>query len=117
MKVAVLGGGGVGACAALELSQAGVEVDIFERKPDFIRGASYVNEGKIHQGFIYAKDDPERTARLMAIGALNFRRFLARWIDADRALCKSTPFVYAVLKGSMLTTEQVTTHFDACKRI
>jgi hypothetical protein len=117
MHVAILGAGGVGACAALELADAGCSVDVFERLSRPLRGASYVNEGKIHQGFIYANDDPERTARLMAVGALNFRRLLSRWIDVDAAFSLSTPFVYAVLEGSMLGVDRIRAHFDACLRV
>ena len=113
-RVAVLGGGGVGACAALELADAGVKVDVFERNKRVVFGASRVNEGKIHQGFIYAKDDPERTALLMAIGALNFTECLRRWIDVSKAVRKSTPFTYAVHKDSMITLDEVRRHFDAC---
>lgn len=117
MHVAILGAGGVGACAALELAAAGCTADVFERRAEPLRGASYVNEGKIHQGFIYANDDPDRTARTMATGALTFRRLLARWIDVDRAFALSTPFVYAVLDDSMLGVDRIRAHFDACLRI
>lgn len=114
MHVAILGAGGVGACAAIELAAAGCTADVFERQGEPLRGASYVNEGKIHQGFIYANDDPDRTARTMAVGALTFRRLLARWIDVDRAFALSTPFVYAVLEDSMLGVERIRAHFDTC---
>jgi len=114
MHVAILGAGGVGACAALELAAAGCTADVFERQGEPLRGASYVNEGKIHQGFMYANDDPDRTARTMAVGALTFRRLLARWIDVDRAFALSTPFVYAVLDDSMLGVERIRAHFDTC---
>jgi hypothetical protein len=114
MRVAILGAGGVGSCAALELAKAGCTVDLFERQAEPLRGATYVNEGKIHQGFIYANDDPARTARTMAVGALTFRRLLARWIDVERAFVLSTPFVYAVLDDSMLGLDRIRAHFGAC---
>jgi hypothetical protein len=117
MRVAVLGCGGAGACVALELAQKGCHVDIFERNQQLVWGASRVNEGKIHQGFIYANDDPDQTARLMATGALDFTHLLRRWIDIDEAIKKSTPFIYAVHKASMLSVDQVRNHFEACCRI
>ena len=77
-------------------------------------GASRVNEGKIHQGFIYAKDDPERTARKMAEGAVEFHRLLARWVDPGEALRLSTPFLYALHRASQLTAAQLEAHFQRC---
>lgn len=117
MHVAIIGAGGAGCCAALELAQSGVRVDLFEREPQLIQGASKVNEGKIHQGFIYAKDDPDHTARLMARGALTFREYLSRWIDVNAALVLSTPFVYAVHEETMLSPDRLAAHYAACCRI
>ncbi len=116
-RVAILGGGGVGVCAALELADAGFHVDIFERRNQLVRGASRVNEGKIHQGFIYAKDDPDLTARLMAIGALSFVSNLGRWIDVGNALFTSTPFIYAVHNDSLMSVEALKAHFECCRNI
>lgn len=117
MKIAVLGAGGLGAAVALELSQAGHEIDIFESREKPLLGASSVNEGKIHQGLIYAKDKAEKTARIMADGALDFRQDLSRWIDTDEAFSLSTPFIYAVHQDSQLTPEELGAHFDRCCRI
>lgn len=117
MKIAVLGAGGLGCAVAIELSEAGYDVALFEARDTLCVGASLVNEGKIHLGLIYAKDNPDLTARIMVDGALDFRRFLNRWIDADEAIRKSTPFVYAVQKGSQLTGEQIGAHFKRCREI
>ncbi|MEL6647963.1 MAG: FAD-dependent oxidoreductase [Pseudomonadota bacterium] len=114
MKIAILGGGSVGCAAAIELARAGHDVDVFEGREDILLGASRVNEGKIHQGFIYAKDDPELTARKMAEGAVEFRRMLARWVDTGQALRKSTPFLYARHRTSQLTEAELEAHFQRC---
>jgi hypothetical protein len=113
-RVAIIGGGGVGACTALELAQNGCQVTIFEQRAEAVLQASRVNEGKIHQGFIYAKDRSLDTVRLMTAGALTFRQFLARWIDTDQAVRFSRPFVYGVHKDSMLSVDELGAHFQAC---
>jgi hypothetical protein len=111
----VLGGGGVGVCAALELARAGHHADIFEQDALPVRRASRINEGKIHQGILYAKDPTNRTAALMIRGALAFSACLSRWIDGDAAtLGLSTPFVYAVHEDSMLSADDMRAHFARC---
>ncbi|MEO0751308.1 MAG: FAD-dependent oxidoreductase [Pseudomonadota bacterium] len=117
MKIAVLGGGSVGCAAAIELASNGHDVDLFEAREDILLGASRVNEGKIHQGFIYAKDDPELTARTMAQGAVSFRHILSRWVDADAAIQLSTPFLYARHVASQVTSEHLSAHFARCSEI
>jgi len=114
LKVAILGGGGVGCAAAIEIARAGHSVDVFETRADILLGASRVNEGKIHQGFIYAKDDPDLTARTMAEGALAFQQILARWMDVEKTVVKSVPFTYALHRASQLDADQLKAHFDRC---
>lgn len=114
-RIAVLGAGALGTCLALELARRDREVDVYEMDAQPISRAGAKNEGKIHQGFIYAKNDPTRTARLMAHGALEFRRSLARWVDVESCLVLSTPFLYAVRKGSMLGVEELRRHYDRCR--
>src|SRR4029453_6941065 len=118
MRIAILGGGGVGVCAALELAHCGHSVDIYEQDSKPIMRASFVNEGKIHQGFLYANDPSRRTARLMALGALSFRVCLSRWLDvAAHPFDVSTPFVYAVHKDTMIDVEHLQHHYAACCKI
>jgi hypothetical protein len=118
VRIAILGGGGVGVCAALEIARRGHCVDIYEQDPQPIMRASRVNEGKIHQGFLYAKDPSKRTARLMAEGALAFAACLSRWLDlADAPLEVSTPFVYAVHKESMVDIDDLRRHYAGCVSI
>lgn len=114
MRVAVLGGGGVGVCAALELARLGSHVDLFERDDVPISRASRVNEGKIHQGFVYGKDDSRRTMQLMLQGALSFESCLSRWIDAGSAFHFSTPFIYAVHHNTMVSVDGLRRHYAAC---
>lgn len=115
MRVAVLGGGGVGACAALELAAAGHHVDVFEQDSQPIRRASRVNEGKIHQGVLYAKDPTFQTAEMMMYAALAFKSSLARWIDVSSdTLRLSTPFIYAVHKDSLVDADVMRAHVARC---
>jgi glycine/D-amino acid oxidase-like deaminating enzyme len=54
--VGVLGAGIMGCCLALELAQRGRRVDLLDLAPAPMTGASLHNEGKLHLGFVYAKD-------------------------------------------------------------
>jgi hypothetical protein len=118
LRVAVLGGGGVGVCSAIEIAHHGHHVDIFEQDAKPVWRASRVNEGKIHQGILYAKDPSLRTARTLIRGALTFAACLSRWIDVGpESLKLSTPFVYAVHKGTMVDVDRLLSHFAACRTI
>src|SRR5437764_8152268 len=118
MRIAILGGGGVGVCAALELAHCGHSVDIYEQDSQPIMRASLVNEGKIQQGFLYANDPSRRTAQLMALGALSFRACLSRWLDiTPHPFDVSTPFVYAVHKDTMINVENHHHHYAAYSEI
>lgn len=114
MRVAVLGGGITGACVALELSERGVAVDLYEQDSQIISRASYWNEGKIHLGLVYAQDQSRKTVRTMVEGALRFRPLLERWIGTallDDAT--SNPFTYAVHRDTMVSPASVEAHFRA----
>ena len=114
MRVAVLGGGITGVCAALELSERGLVVDLYEQSAQLISRASYWNEGKIHLGLVYAQDRSRRSARTMIEGALRFRPLLSRWIETD-ALDRvvSDPFIYAVHRSTLMPPAAVEDHFRA----
>ena len=115
MRIAVLGGGGVGVCAALEIARHGHFVDLYEQDPLPVRRASRINEGKIHQGFLYAKDAAHRTARTMIRGALAFTACLSRWIELrEDTVHLSTPFVYAIHKDTMVDVDRLRGHFASC---
>jgi hypothetical protein len=104
----------LGCCAALELAQKGNSVDLFDQDALPLRRASRVNEGKIHQGFIYSNDPTNGTARLMALGAMSFARNLSRWIEVKQAIVTSTPFVYAVNRETMVDANSLRRHFTQC---
>ncbi|MEN3355193.1 MAG: hypothetical protein V7640_3351, partial [Betaproteobacteria bacterium] len=53
-RIAILGGGMLGICTALELARRGRRVTLIEGAADVLQGASRWNEGKVHLGFLYA---------------------------------------------------------------
>jgi glycine/D-amino acid oxidase-like deaminating enzyme len=99
-SVAVLGGGLLGVCTALELARCGLAVDLFDRGEILLSQAATRNEGKIHLGFVYANASL-RTAQIMVDGALRFWPVLRRHLgDAVATIPVSDPFVYAVARDS-----------------
>lgn len=112
--VAIIGAGGLGACAALELAARGHRVELYEQTAEAVSRASFVNEGKIHLGFIYALDASLRTASQMIEGALEFSENLRRWMPFSASDVVSTPFHYAVHRGSLLGAERLAAHYQRC---
>lgn len=112
-SVAVAGGGISGCLIALELAEAGCQVDLIEQEDDLLTGASYWCEGKIHLGFVYALDASLRTADAMAAGAATFVPLLSRWVPAaDLASSTSRPFLYAVHAESLVGPATLERYFD-----
>lgn len=116
-RIAIIGAGGVGTCAALELASRGHEVDLFESREQAVSQASFANEGKIHLGLIYAKDAGMRTAARMIEGALCFEENLRRWVPFRAADVVSTPFYYCVHRGSLMRPEELAKHYERCRGI
>ncbi|HEV2737413.1 MAG TPA: FAD-dependent oxidoreductase [Candidatus Elarobacter sp.] len=111
MRVAVLGAGLQGACVAMELASAGVDVDLYDKNDRCVSQASAQNEGKIHLGYVYANDRSLRTARTMIEGAVAFAPLMRRWVGrAIDAVPVSAPFHYIVHVDSMLSTADVEHH-------
>ncbi|MCX2978912.1 FAD-dependent oxidoreductase [Candidatus Marimicrobium litorale] len=112
--VAILGAGATGCCAALEVAARGHRVTLYERQEQPVREASYANEGKIHLGYIYAKDTSHRTARTMIDGSLVFESYLQRWLDYRAEDSLSTPFYYGIHRGSLQNVDQLLAHYQLC---
>jgi glycine/D-amino acid oxidase-like deaminating enzyme len=114
-RIAILGGGGAGSCAALEIASHGSGVDIFEQDAMPVMRASRINEGKIHVGFLYANDSSQRTATVMAHGALAFADHLSRWLGLRAEdFVLSTPFLYAVHRDSQVDADRLRRHYTDC---
>ena len=116
-RIAIIGAGGTGVCAALELARRGHQVDVFERRAEAVSEASFVNEGKVHLGFIYALDARLRTAAWMIEGALHFEANLRRWIPFRAEDVVSTPFYYCVHRGSLLDPDALARHYERCSAL
>ncbi len=113
-RIAVVGAGGTGACVALELAQRGHRVSVYEASGQAVSQASLANEGKVHLGLIYAKDETLRTASRMIEGALCFEEHLRRWIPFSAADALSTPFYYCVHRGSLMDPDELALHYRRC---
>lgn len=113
-RIAIIGGGILGSLTALELAHLGHQVELIERNVDLLGEASLHNEGKIHLGFIYAKDVSLRTAEWMVEGALSFREILWRLCGFRTETALSTPFWYAIHRDSLTSPGEFHHHLDCC---
>ena len=114
----MIGGGLQGAGVALELSTRGVTVDLYESRHVCLGQASFQNEGKIHLGFIYAKDRTLATARLMAEGGVHFEPIVNRWLETDiSSSLLSSPFLYFVHRNSLLDSDELGSYYNAVSSI
>lgn len=111
--IAVLGAGIQGVTIAMELASRGLTVELFDCEPIALSQASYWNEGKIHLGYIYANDEPRRTAYKMLLGALTFFDFFERHDISLDEHCISEPFIYAVHKNSLKCPDECKFHYDS----
>ena len=55
MKILIIGGGFFGMYLSEYLAKSGYEVALIEKQDDFMRGASYVNQGRVHNGYHYPR--------------------------------------------------------------
>lgn len=110
-RVAIVGAGIQGACIAIELARRGALVTLFDRESEPLTQASVSGEGKLHCGFLYAKDTSFRSADLLWRGALSFLPLVEEWLERPLPEgCLSHPFVYAVHRDSMLSVDDVRAH-------
>jgi FAD dependent oxidoreductase len=117
-EICVLGAGLTGATAALELARAGFEVMLLDQDHQPVNRASLRNEGKIHLGFVFAKDASLATPDLMLEGALSFRRILSRLLgERIDSLSTSTPFTYLVPEDSLVSPADLDERYAAIERL
>jgi len=104
-SVGIVGAGIFGVTAALELSNIGVAVTLYERRADILNGTSARNFFRLHRGYHYPRDPG--TARQARDGYESFSRLFAE------ALVPATPHYYAIAAaGSRTTAEQFQRHCD-----
>ena len=56
-NVAVIGGGIFGCLISIELARRGCAVNLYERNPEIMIGASLNNQNRLHLGYHYPRDD------------------------------------------------------------
>lgn len=111
--VGILGAGIMGCCLALALAQRGYRVDLLDMAAEPMTAASLHNEGKLHLGFVYAKDAARATHRLMLRGSLAFASILEKLTGCHvEALIASAPFHYFVPASSQLDMSAINQHFQ-----
>ncbi len=87
-------------------------VDLYDRNAVCITQAGFRNEGKIHLGFTYAKDEDLETAKIMARGGMAFGGIVQRWLECDIAsIGLSPPYDYAVHRGTLVPADRIERHF------
>jgi hypothetical protein len=104
--VAVVGGGIFGILSALEIAQKGYPVVIFEKQPEILKGASFINQCRVHMGYHYPRD--ERTARESRGAAGDFEKMFSPAI-------RTIHNYYMMAKEGSLTSAQAYVAF--CKKL
>ena len=110
----MIGSGLLGCLVALEASRRGARVLLLDRLPEPFDGASAAGEGKIHLGYVFARDRSERTARLMVEGAIRFEDIVTRY--CGRAAFRqrlSAPFQYKVLPGTLSPPDELAAFYQS----
>ena len=116
---AVLGAGIQGCCAALALSKLGFQVRLYDKSRALMNRASANQEGKIHLGFVYARDQSMITARTMIEHALQFAPALETLVGTaiDWEPHLSSRFYCGIHRDSSLTLDEHIAHFNALQAI
>jgi hypothetical protein len=105
-KVLIVGAGLFGCCSAIELSRAGFDVTLIDKKSDIMTGASKHNHNRIHFGFHYPRSI--ETARQSLDG---LALFLMRFRDS---IVSEFPNYYFIEKTSKVTPSE---YLDFCDKI
>jgi len=108
---AVIGGGTLGSLTALRLGNLGLNVEIYESKPELLKGASYLGEGKIHLGYTYGLSQESSYEQLIE-SALNFADDVESAIrkPVDWKNITSIPFSYKVANDSLISPDEFINH-------
>lgn len=97
-RVAVIGGGVFGVMTAIRLAESGNQVNLYERLPGLLQGASS-NANRLHRGFHYPRD--EETARQCLRGFQKFQN------EFGSAILEGVTNAYFIAsKGSLTSPEE-----------
>jgi hypothetical protein len=106
-----------GCWTPLALARHGIPRKIYSLNDQELLDASLHNEGKVHLGFLYARDRSLNTSRLMANGARHFRGIVARLTGFDVSEALSTPFLYGLHRESIVSQAEFAGHLNACEKM
>ncbi len=117
--VAVLGAGIQGCCVALALTKLGFQVRLYDKSTALMNRASANQEGKIHLGFVYARDASMVTARKMIEHAWQFAPAIESLVggEMDWEPQLSKRFYCGIHRDSSLSLDEHYSHFHALQRI
>lgn len=103
----------LGTLVALGAAGRGYQVELHERRPQLLGGASATGEGKIHLGLVYALGHSE-TAEAMLRSALGFDRAVDHLVGTplDWARLRGPRFRYTVAVDSLVPPEGLIGHGD-----
>ena len=105
MKIAIVGGGIFGVTIAFKLAERH-SVDLFEKNDDILKGASDVNQCRVHRGYHYPRSKETVSSVLEAENS-----FMEEFSDA---ILKGTEVYYCIAKKDSLTSRQQ--YIDFCKQ-
>lgn len=115
---AVLGGGIMGCCIALELARRGIRSVVFEEQADIFNAASRWNEGKIHLGYLYSADRDLATAKSLIPAGLAFRPIVEDLLGQPiTGAATDVDDVYLCHKDSVVGLEDMETYFREVSRL
>jgi hypothetical protein len=112
MDVLIIGAGLFGCCAAIELAQAGFNIDLIDSEADIMQQASRVNHNRVHLGYHYLRSI--ETAEQSLEGLISFM------LNYGSAVESQFNNYYAIAKQNSRTSpeeflnfcEKVKIHYD-----
>src|SRR4051812_9521856 len=112
MDVLIIGAGLFGCCAAIELAQAGFNIDLIDSEADIMQQASRVNHNRVHLGYHYLRSI--ETAEQSLEGLISFM------LNYGSAVESQFNNYYAIAKQNSRTSpdeflnfcEKVGIHYD-----
>lgn len=115
---AIIGGGSLGTLLALQLSNLGFNVCIFESNQELLKGASYLGEGKIHLGYTFGLANEASILSLIK-SAFSFNPIFENALNHNIEWSQiiSSPFVYKVDESSIMTIEHFINHAANISRL
>ena len=115
---AIIGGGSLGTLLALQLSNLGFNVCIFENNQELLKGASYLGEGKIHLGYTFGLANEASILSLIK-SAFSFKPIFENALNHNIVWSQiiSSPFVYKIDECSIMTIEHFINHASNIPRL